>query len=60
MLFIQQNILEAMDILWKKKTSKCWWWLATFFKNAGGERLKVRWILIGCQCFYHLSARNVF
>jgi len=32
-IFIQQNILGAMKVLWK-----CWQWLATCFKNASGGK----------------------
>ncbi len=37
-IFIQQNILGPRHF--SENPQKCWRWLATFFKNTGGERVK--------------------
>lgn len=36
-IFIAKNILGAMKFDWNQQ--KSWRWLATFFKNVGGERV---------------------
>ncbi len=57
-IFIQQNILGAQHF--SENQQKRWQWLATFFKNAGGERVKLPLMSVMDQINPPWQTANIF